>query len=174
MARLIQPAEASGGGLWHAWAVRHFDLTGLLVVIGVLTLATVLGWWWRRRDGRIRSVVAADRLADVGPDPALATLAALGVRPGAVTLVQFSSAFCAPCRATRRLLTEVEGRVGGITIVEIDAERHLDEVRALAIWRTPTVLVVDAEGGVVQRVSGVPGRDELMAVLRPLLAGVAR
>ncbi|MFI6238238.1 TlpA family protein disulfide reductase [Micromonospora sp. NPDC050784] len=154
--------------------MRHSHLTGLLVVIGVLTLATVLGWWWRRRDGQIRSVVAADRLADLGPDPASATLAALGVRPGAVTLVQFSSAYCAPCRATRRLLTEVEGRVDGITVVEIDAERHLDEVRALAVWRTPTVLVVDAEGRVGQRVSGMPGRDELMAALRPLVAGAAR
>jgi thiol-disulfide isomerase/thioredoxin len=154
--------------------VRHSNLTGLLVVIGVLALATVLGWWWRRRDGRIRSVVTADRRTDVGADPASSTLAALGVRPGAVTLVQFSSAVCAPCRATRRLLTEVEGQVDGIAVMEVDAERHLDEVRALAIWRTPTVLVVDTEGRVVHRVSGVPGRDELMAALRPLVAGAAR
>ncbi|WP_433318621.1 TlpA family protein disulfide reductase [Micromonospora sp. CA-269861] len=152
--------------------MRHFDLTGLLVVIGVLTLATVLGWWWRRRDGRIHPVSGDDRPGDVDPDSV--PLAALGVRPGLVTLVQFSSAICAPCRATRRLLSEVEGRVDGITVMEIDAERHLDEVRALAIWRSPTVLVVDAEGRIVQRVSGVPGRDELMAALRPLVAGAAR
>ncbi|MEU5907236.1 thioredoxin family protein [Micromonospora sp. NPDC047467] len=154
--------------------MQHTNLTGLLVVVGVLTLATALGWWWRRRDGRIRPVAREDQLADSGPDPASPVLAALGARPGAVTLMQFSSAFCAPCRATRRLLTEVEGRVDGVHVVEIDAERHLDEVRELAIWRTPTVLVVDAEGRIVQRVSGVPGRDELMAGLRPLLSGAAR
>ncbi|MGI5521374.1 TlpA family protein disulfide reductase [Micromonospora sp. CA-259024] len=154
--------------------MRHSNLTGLLVVVGVLTLATVLGWWWRRRDGRIRPVAGGALLAGSVPDPSSPVLAALGVRPGTVTLVQFSSAFCAPCRATRRLLTEVESRLDGIHVVEIDAERHLDEVRELAIWRTPTVLVVDAEGRIVQRVSGVPGRDELLGALRPLLAGTTR
>ncbi|WCN84037.1 TlpA family protein disulfide reductase [Micromonospora sp. LH3U1] len=154
--------------------MRHTDLTGLLVVVGVLTAATVLGWWWRRRDGRIRPVVADDRPVDSNSEPASSALAALGVRPGAVTLVQFSSDFCAPCRATRRLLTDIEGRVDGIHVVEIDAERHLDEVRELAIWRTPTVLVVDTEARIVQRVSGVPDRDELITALRPLLAGAAR
>src|SRR5688572_17134505 len=62
------------------------------------------------------------------------------------TLVQFSSVFCAPCRATRRVLAEVAGMVPGVTHVEIDAEDHLDLVRALGILKTPTVLVLDTEG----------------------------
>ena len=45
------------------------------------------------------------------------------------TLLQFSSAFCAPCRATRVILTEVAGRAPGVAHVEIDAESHLDLVR---------------------------------------------
>ncbi|MFI7605916.1 TlpA family protein disulfide reductase [Micromonospora sp. NPDC049366] len=148
-------------------------LTGVLVVVGVLTLATAFGWWRRRRDGRLRVVAAATHPAHPADETA-AVLAALGVRPGGVTLVQFSSAVCAPCRATRRILDDVERHVDGVRLLEVDVEHHLDAVRALDVWRTPTVLVVDADGRVVRRASGVPVRDELVATVRPLLAGAPR
>ena len=68
-------------------------------------------------------------------------LAALGVGPAQATLLQFSSAFCAPCRALRRVSSEVAAMVTGVQHVEVDAESHLEAVRALGIWRTPTLLV---------------------------------
>lgn len=93
-------------------------------------------------------------------------VAELGVEPGRrATLVQFSSAFCAPCRATRRVLREVAGMVPGVTHVEIDAEAHLDLVRALEIRATPTVLVLDAGGRVVRRATGQPRRADVIAAL---------
>lgn len=49
--------------------------------------------------------------------------------------------------------------------VEVDAESHLDLVRRLNILRTPTVLVVDARGVVLSRASGLPRRDQVVAVL---------
>ncbi|WP_374113011.1 TlpA family protein disulfide reductase [Streptomyces sp. CNZ748] len=88
--------------------------------------------------------------------------AALGER---ATLVQFSSAFCAPCRATRRVLDEIAGMVPGVTHVEIDAEARLDLVRRLAIVRTPTVLVLDAGGRVVRRAAGQPRKADVIAAL---------
>ncbi|CAM5721385.1 hypothetical protein SANTM175S_09514 [Streptomyces antimycoticus] len=42
------------------------------------------------------------------------------------TLLQFSSAFCQPCRATRRTLSEVAAMVDGVAHVEIDAESRLE------------------------------------------------
>lgn len=81
------------------------------------------------------------------------------------TLVQFSSAFCAPCRATRQVLGEVAGMVGGVTHVEIDAEDHLDLVRELGILKTPTVLVLDADGRVVRRAAGRPRKADVIAAL---------
>ncbi|MFC5945361.1 TlpA family protein disulfide reductase, partial [Micromonospora harpali] len=116
--------------------------------------------------------------AGTGPgtpqDAHRALLARLGARSGAVTLVQFSSAVCAPCRAARRVLEQVEAAVPGVVVVEVDAEQHLDAVRELDVWRTPTVLVVDPAGRVMLRASGVPVRDELGAVVAPLLAGADR
>ncbi len=87
---------------------------------------------------------------------------ALGER---ATLLQFSSAFCAPCRATRRVLAEVTAMVPGVAHVEIDAEQHLDLVRRLDILKTPTVLVLDADGRIVRRAAGQPRKADVIAAL---------
>ncbi len=81
------------------------------------------------------------------------------------TLVQFSTAFCQPCRATRRILDEVAAMVGGVAHVEVDAEARLDLVRRLDIMRTPTVLVLDASGRVTRRASGQPRKADVIAAL---------
>ncbi|WP_284534642.1 thioredoxin family protein [Nocardioides sp. T2.26MG-1] len=81
------------------------------------------------------------------------------------TLVQFSSAFCAPCRATRRTLTEVVEVVPGVEHLEVDAEHHLDLVRALGVLRTPTTLVLDASGREVTRATGAPRKEQVIAAL---------
>ncbi|WP_407702072.1 TlpA family protein disulfide reductase [Streptomyces toyocaensis] len=110
--------------------------------------------------GRVRD---RDQVAGSGAKAAWAELEAeLGER---ATLVQFSSAFCAPCRATRRVLGEVARLVPGVTHVEIDAEARLDLVRRLEIVRTPTVLVLDAEGRIVRRATGQPRKADVIAAL---------
>ncbi|MEU9102199.1 thioredoxin family protein [Streptomyces sp. NPDC048361] len=92
--------------------------------------------------------------------------AELGVPLGRrATLVQFSSAFCQPCRATRRTLAEVAAMVEGVAHVEIDAEERLGLVRELEITATPTVLVLDAHGAIVRRAGGQPRRVDVIAAL---------
>ncbi|MEU5088794.1 thioredoxin family protein [Streptomyces sp. NPDC021356] len=81
------------------------------------------------------------------------------------TLVQFSTAFCAPCRATRRVLGEVTRMVPGVAHVEIDAEDRLELVRALGVLKTPTVLVLDADGRIVRRATGQPRTADVIAAL---------
>lgn len=88
--------------------------------------------------------------------------AALGER---ATLVQFSSAFCQPCRATRRVLAEVAAMVEGVAHVEIDAEARLALVRALGVAATPTTLVLDGQGRIVRRATGQPRRADVIAAL---------
>ena len=97
-------------------------------------------------------------------DPAV--LAGLGIELGdSVTLLQFSSAVCAPCRAVSRISSEVAGEIDGVRHVEVDAEEHLDVVRTLGIWRTPTLLVLDRQGRVVKRATGVPQKPHLIAAV---------
>ena len=133
-------------------------MTGIVMCVAVLAAASAFGVLQRRRSGRVRV-----RGRDDGKRLGAAELGqGLGER---ATLVQFSSAFCAPCRATRRVLGEVADIVPGVTHVEIDAEEHLDLVRRLDILKTPTVLVLDADGRIVRRATGQPCKEEVIAAL---------
>jgi len=140
---------------------------GMWVLVGAVAAGVVLSLLKSKFDGRFRGtrllrktqaqeVDSVDRVsaADVGGE--------LGER---ATLLQFSSAFCAPCRATRRTLAEVEGMVDGVRHVELDAEKHLELVRRLDILRTPTTLVLDSTGAIVKRASGAPRKPDVIAAL---------
>mgnify|MGYP006268032229 FL=1 len=161
------------------------DRTSLIVLVVVLLAATAFGLYRRRTDGRLqvvgrRRVVRA--VADDAPpaklvDPDAPSIRRTGPHGDVVardlgtelgsqaTLVQFSSAFCAPCRATRRILEEVTAMVDGVVHVEIDAEAHLDLVRRLDIRRTPTVLVLNQQGHIVRRAVGAPRKADVIAAL---------
>jgi thiol-disulfide isomerase/thioredoxin len=137
---------------------------GVMVLGAVLVLATASGFAWRRRNGRMReSAVPRLTEADLGQP--------LGAR---ATLLQFSSAFCAPCRATRQLLADVAGRSDGVAHVEVDVATRMDLARQLDIRRTPTVLVLGPEGQVTRRASGLPRRAEVVAALALATGEAAR
>ncbi len=115
---------------------------------------------------------AAGGVLPIGPLEALSVLGgtAYDARRGQrATLLQFSSAFCAPCRATRRTLADVAETVPGVTHVEVDAEEHLDLVRSLGVLRTPTTVVLDARGREVTRASGAPKPAQVLAALEASL-----
>jgi thiol-disulfide isomerase/thioredoxin len=144
-------------------------VAGLIVLVAVLAAATVSGVIWKNRNGRMRPAGTRAQVAPgQAPVPGGESLseAELG-RPlgGRATLVQFSTAFCAPCRATRVILADVASLVDGVTHVEIDAESHLDLVRRLDIRRTPTVLVLGPDGRIAQRGSGQPRKADILAAV---------
>jgi thiol-disulfide isomerase/thioredoxin len=113
--------------------------------------------------GRAARRQPRSRVTSSGPDITDAELGGpLGSR---ATLLQFSSAFCAPCRATRRVLAEVAGMTDGVAHLEIDAESHLDLVRRLDVRRTPTVFVLGPDGRIAHRASGQPRKADVIAAL---------
>ena len=138
-----------------------------MLLLVVVALTTVGGLVHRSRDGRVRAARPARPAKPGAPAVTLTDeLRALGEVPGeTATLLQFSSAFCAPCRATRRTLADVAGMVDGVAHVEVDAEHHLELVRRLGILKTPTTLVLDAAGVEVQRASGQPRKADVLAAL---------
>ncbi len=135
---------------------------GLIALAAALVAASLLGLAMRRRAGRFR---AGPGLV-AGPRPDVLTEADLGGPLGQrATLVQFSTAFCAPCRPTRQILGQVAGMVDGVTHVEVDAAARLDLVRRLRINSTPTVLVLDPDGAIVKRAAGLPRKADVIAAL---------
>lgn len=137
------------------------------MAVAALALATATGLLYRARNGTMRPARPEGGGQD-GPAPARPglTTADLGAPLGArATLVQFSTAFCAPCRATRQVLADVAAMTDGIAHVEIDAESHLDLVRRLDVRRTPTVLVLGPDGRIARRASGQPRKADVIAAL---------
>ena len=141
-------------------------MTGVVVLCAAVSLAGIVGFWRSLFDGRFRTPRWLSReRTPAQPSGPLAGTAWAGTLGARATLVQFSSAFCAPCRATRQVLGEVAGMVPGVRHVEIDAESALDLVRSLDVRRTPTTRVVDDAGRVVERAAGQPRKADVIAAV---------
>jgi len=142
---------------------------GIVVLVVAVVAALAFGGYRAASDGRFRGTRRLRHRAAAAP--AGESSGALADTPFAdrlgerATLLQFSSAFCAPCRATRRVLADVAGRADGVAHVEVDAEQHLELVRRLGIVRTPTTLVLDPHGHEVTRAAGAPTRQQVLAAL---------
>ena len=131
------------------------SLTPLLVV---LVLAIAFGVWYTRSRGEFRRKKTVN-------GPKLDALV-IGVELGSrVTMVQFSSAFCSPCRATKALLEDMVKTMPDVRYAHIDAESHLELVRKLDIRSTPTTLFLNGEGVEVGRAMGTPKRSQVMAAV---------
>ena len=131
-------------------------MKSLYPILIVLVLASAFGFRFRRMSGRV--VVKSDK--------GMITESLVGVPLGSrVIVVQFSSAFCSPCRATRMLLENVTADLSDVVYVEIDAEANLELVRTLDIRSTPTTLFVDRKGHEVGRAMGAPKRDQVLSAI---------
>ena len=129
----------------------------LLIVAAVLIIALAYGSVDRSRTGKVN--VKEDSRHQV-------SAAEIGSELGeVVTVLQFSSAFCTPCRTTRSTLSSVISHYPKIKHVEVDAESKLDLVRRLDIRQTPTTLFLNSEGKEIARAVGAPKRDQVVNAL---------
>jgi thiol-disulfide isomerase/thioredoxin len=137
--------------------------TGAVVLVAALVLTGAAAWWLRARNGAVREVDGT-----VAP-----VFDRLGVRPAEadLTVVQFSTAFCAPCRATKARLQQLQATRPGLAVVHVDAESHLDEVRELDVRRTPTLFYLGRDGRLIGRSSGAPQAAELAALVDAHVGG---
>lgn len=153
---------------------------GLIALVVVLAAASAAGFFMRHRQGRFHPAASGTttlrQSAVVGTDPAdsgrpassagVLSAADLGAPLGArATLVQFSTEVCAYCGPTRELLTQVARERDGISFVEIDAAERMDLTRRLRVLSTPTVLVLDALGGITSRASGPLRKADLLTAV---------
>ena len=130
-----------------------------LPILLIFTLASAYGIWYCASRGQVK---AKNRRADVNPLVESEFGSEFGSR---ATFIQFSSAFCTPCRATRALLSDITADLNDVKHIEVDAERNLELVRKLDIRSTPTTLVLNGEGVEIGRAIGAPKRAEILATL---------
>jgi hypothetical protein len=146
-------------------------LLRLVLVLALVAVVALAGLVWRRRDGRVREVAPTER----GAEDASETVARFGsdqldavgldldgVRAGAVLL---SSPSCAPCATVTRILGELTEARDDVRWVSVEASEHLDLARAHHVMRVPTLFLLDREGRILARTSGVPARGDLERVI---------
>ncbi len=148
--------------------------TGAWVLVVAVVAAVSFGLYRALTDGRFRGThpvhgAETEPATESEVVPEVRSLLAgtpwaddLGER---ATLLQFSSAFCAPCRAARRVLGDVAASTPGVAHIEVDAEHHLDVVRRLGILRTPTTLVLSGQGTEITRAAGAPTKQQVLSAL---------
>ena len=134
---------------------------GAAVVLAAVLVTVAAAWWLRTRNGAVRTPQADTSAAH------LPVFARLGVDPAGadLTVVQFSTAFCAPCRTTKARLEHLQATRPGLNVVHVDAESHLAEVRELDVRRTPTLFYLGRDGGLIGRSSGAPRPEDLRALV---------
>ena len=135
-------------------------MNSLLLVVAVLLVACAYGVIDRKRSGKIKS--KTDSRNEVSAHE-------VGVELGeSATVLQFSSAFCTPCRATRSTLTSVISHYPKIKHIEVDADSNLQLVRRLDIRQTPTTLFLNSAGKEIARAVGAPKRDQVIYALEQI------
>ena len=131
-----------------------------LIVVTVLLVASAYGIFDRKRSGKIKS--KKDSQNEIAAHE-------IGSELGeSATVLQFSSAFCSPCRTTRSILNSVISQYPKIKHIEVDAETNLQLVRRLDIRQTPTTLFLDSAGKEIARAVGAPKRDQVIYALEQI------
>lgn len=149
-------------------------MTGVLVLVGTLVLGVLAGTVLSLRNGRIRRPTMSgtsdtsgmSAMSPSAPAPPPAPVIDV-LTPGAVTLVQLSTTFCAPCRHARAVLSRVAESTDGIAHVDLDITDRPGLAEALRVLRTPTTIAFDDEGTELLRISGVPKIATLREALAP-------
>lgn len=132
-------------------------MTGLLVLVATLVVATLLGLLWRARQGRVRPGGAPSTVPAAVRDQ---------VDPDGVTLLMLSTPVCARCPQARTLLRALAAEHERVHHRELDLASHPDVADELGARATPTTLALDGSGRELFRVVGVPRRAALLESLR--------
>ncbi|MDJ0334796.1 thioredoxin family protein [Salinibacterium sp. G-O1] len=130
-------------------------------LLGLVALATVLGLVWRRGQGRITTP----------SDVRLIAPSSLGLEswaPG-VTLLQFSSPLCSPCKTTNVVLSALAAAQDSVSHVDIDISERPELATLFNIAQTPTTFILDRDGALRARIGGAVKRDTVIAELDSIL-----
>lgn len=134
----------------NAWAAAA-------VIVALVAVATAAGLLWRATTGRVRRTNDARVVT-----PAQVGAASFG---SSVTLLQFSTEFCAPCRSTARILGGIAGERPGVAHLDVDLTHRPELASRFGVLQTPTTLVLDASGTIRARIGGAARADEVRSTI---------
>ena len=131
----------------------------VIVVLGLVAFATVLGLVWKSQQGRVTLTSSTVELPD-------------GVTLGdRATLLQFSTEVCSPCKATHAVLDSLARDSDDVAHVDIDLTHRPEVAARFNILQTPTTFILDRDGVIRARIGGAVRREIVLAELNRI--GVA-
>ena len=146
----------------------------LWLPIGILALASLFGFYWRSQQGKLKvtnqainsvsneelsKIVRAKRSFMVNSDLNEKHQLQLGK---SATLLQFSTAFCGPCKATAQIISHLVEGMDDVVYIQVASEENLKLVEKFDIKTTPTVIFFNRDGIEVGRAAGIPTKEQVM------------
>ena len=132
----------------------------LWLPILILALASAFGLWWRSKQGQFKKAAAAS-----SPHKFVSN-SEIGIELGQrVTILQFSSTFCSPCKATAQMITNLVKNMSDVVYMQIKSEENLQLIQKFDIKSTPTVVFFNGHGMEVGRAVGTPTNDQVLAAI---------
>lgn len=146
----------------------------LWLPIVVLLLTSAFGFYWRSQQGKLKAsakdlnsisndeiskIVRTKSSSLVNSDLAEKHQLQLGKN---VTLLQFSSAFCSPCKATAQIISHLVQGMDDAVFIQVASEENLKLVEKFDIKSTPTVIFFNRDGIEVGRAVGIPTKEQVL------------
>jgi len=150
----------------------------LWLPIGILALASLFGFYWRSQQGKLKvanksenpalnsvsneelsKIVRAKSSFMVNSDLNEKHQLQLGK---SATLLQFSTAFCSPCKATAQIISHLVSDMDDVVYIQVASEENLKLVEKFDIKTTPTVIFFNRDGIEVGRAAGIPTKEQVM------------
>jgi thiol-disulfide isomerase/thioredoxin len=146
----------------------------LWLPIGILALTTAFGLYWRSQQGKLKTpAVAGNQISNEEISKIIRHKSSFMVNSDLldqhqmqlgknVTLLQFSSAFCSPCKATAHVISQIVTGMDDVVYIQVASEENLKLVEKFDIKSTPTVIFFNRDGLEVGRAVGIPTKEQVI------------
>lgn len=138
----------------YSWHMADGFVVRAVTVVLLLAVVSLVWWLISRRRGTLRPA----RVSSVASGAQAVRHEELGVGAAGqrLSLVQFSSPHCAPCRRSSRFWRELAEGDAQVAFTEVQAEDHLVLLGRLGVLSTPTTAVFSPDGELTGLITGPP------------------
>ena len=146
----------------------------LWLPIAILALTSLFGLYWRSQQGKLKTpAVEGNRISNEEISKIIRHKSSFMVNSDLldqhqmqlgknVTLLQFSSAFCSPCKATAVVISQIVQGMDDVVYIQVASEENLKLVEKFDIKTTPTVIFFNRDGIEVGRAVGIPTKEQVL------------
>ena len=82
-----------------------------------------------------------------------------------IILIDFYATWCGPCKALAPILEEVVAEDPSIKVCKVDVDKAPSLAKQFRIMSVPTLVVMEA-GNIVERMSGLQSKEDIMEMVK--------